>query len=57
MSDASIINAWQPLTSTEQAARKLGVQARHDGALPTSPYVPGTALDLCWLDGYRAGVG
>ena len=55
MSDPSMLDAWQPLTSAEQAARALGAQARHDGALTTSPFEPGTALDLRWLDGYRAG--
>jgi hypothetical protein len=56
MSDPSMSGAWQPLTSSEQAARTLGIEARQNGAPPTaSPFEPGTLLDLCWIDGFRAG--
>lgn len=56
LSDPSAIGACQPMTADEQTARDLGIQARRVGSLPTaSPFEPGTALDLCWIDGYRAG--
>jgi hypothetical protein len=57
LADPSNFGAWQPMTADEKMARELGLRARRDGSLPNaSPFDPGTVLDLCWIDGYRAGV-
>ena len=56
LSDPSALGRWNPMNAEEKIARQLGVQARRDGSLPNaSPYEPNSLLDLCWLDGYRAG--
>lgn len=51
----SAASAMRPVSDDEQRARALGVQARRSGGLPdASPFEPGSALDLVWLDGYRS---